>query len=109
MNKTIRLGICCFLFFSSLSGYTQTWVDSVEMHGREVYMSADKYKWDWGQATFLNSLIHLYNSKPVSEKNGIVTLTNAGKFIQTSAKVTAFIYRLNGWYEIPLGPNKNIK
>jgi unsaturated rhamnogalacturonyl hydrolase len=31
-------------------------------------MPADKYKWDWGQATFLNSLIHLYNSKTVAEK-----------------------------------------
>ena len=68
MNKTIRLSIYCFIFFSSLSGYTQTWVDSVEIHGREVYMPPDKYKWDWGQATFLNSLIHLYNSKPISQK-----------------------------------------
>jgi unsaturated rhamnogalacturonyl hydrolase len=32
-------------------------------------MPADKYKWDWGQATFLNSLIHLYNSKSLSEKS----------------------------------------
>lgn len=46
----------------------QSWVDSVDRHGREVFMPADKYKWDWGQATFLNSLIHLYNTKPAAEK-----------------------------------------
>ena len=31
-------------------------------------MPADKYKWDWGQATFLNSLVQLYNSKLANEK-----------------------------------------
>jgi unsaturated rhamnogalacturonyl hydrolase len=46
----------------------QTWVDSVDKHGREVFMPAAKYKWDWGQATFLNSLVHLYNSKSADEK-----------------------------------------
>lgn len=46
----------------------QSWVDSVDRHGREVFMPADKYKWDWGQATFLASLVHLYNSKPTAEK-----------------------------------------
>jgi len=46
----------------------QTWVDSVDRHGREVFMPAAKYKWDWGQATFLNSLVHLYNSKSAEEK-----------------------------------------
>lgn len=50
------------------TSFSQTWVDSVELHGREVFMPAEKYKWDWGQATFLNSLEHLYNSKSVAEK-----------------------------------------
>ncbi|MEI6277636.1 MAG: glycoside hydrolase family 88 protein, partial [Prolixibacteraceae bacterium] len=27
-----------------------------------------QYKWDWGQATMLNSMVHLYNSKPEAEK-----------------------------------------
>ena len=51
------------LFLFPVRNFAQTtWVDAVDKHGREVFMPADKYKWDWGQATFLNSLIHLYNS-----------------------------------------------
>lgn len=46
----------------------QSWVDSVERHGRAVYMPAEKYKWDWGQATFMNALKQLHDSKPASEK-----------------------------------------
>ncbi len=42
--------------------FSQSWVDAVDRHGRDIYMPADQYKWDWGQATFLNALIHLYNS-----------------------------------------------
>ncbi len=63
MNKLL---VTAFLsavsLFPSISR-AQSWVDSIEIHGREVYMPANKYKWDWGQATFLNALIHLYNSK----------------------------------------------
>jgi len=33
-----------------------------------------------------------------------VRLTFLGEVIYVSAEVTAFVYRLNGWYEIPLGP-----
>ncbi len=59
--------IIFFLLFSqALLG--QNWIDSLDLHGRQVYMPANEYKWDWGQGTFLNSLIHLYNSKPASEK-----------------------------------------
>lgn len=46
----------------------QTRVDSLDVYGREVFMPATQYKWDWGQATMLNSMVHLYNSKPDSEK-----------------------------------------
>jgi len=57
------------LFISPVRNFAQTtWVDAVDKHGREVFMPADKYKWDWGQATFLNSLIHLYNAKSPAEK-----------------------------------------
>lgn len=66
MRKAAPLAIA--LFFT-LSVHAQTWVDSVDRHGREQFMPAEKYKWDWGQATFLNSLIHLYQSKQtVAEK-----------------------------------------
>lgn len=60
MRKAAPLAIVLLL---TLSVKAQTWVDSVDLHGREQFMPADKYKWDWGQATFLNSLIHLYQSK----------------------------------------------
>lgn len=60
---TYKLSFFMLMTCISLTTQAQTWVDSVELHGREVYMPADKYKWDWGQATFLNSLIHLYNVK----------------------------------------------
>lgn len=66
MRKAAPLAIFLFL---TLSVHAQTWVDSVDRHGREQFMPAEKYKWDWGQATFLNSLIHLYQSKQtVAEK-----------------------------------------
>lgn len=39
---------------------SQTWVDSLERHGRDVFMPAEKYKWDWGQATFLHALKQLH-------------------------------------------------
>ena len=54
---------------TSYSLFAQTWIDSIDAGGREVYMPADKYKWDWGQATFLNSLVHLYNEKSGAEKD----------------------------------------
>ena len=63
--KTIITGI---LFLSSTLLFSQNWVDAIDSYGREVYMPADKYKWDWGQATFLNSLVHLYNYKSQTEK-----------------------------------------
>lgn len=67
--RKIAVSVCLlFLFFPALPK-AQSWVDSVERHGREVFMPADKYKWDWGQATFLNSLVHLYNVKQAADKN----------------------------------------
>lgn len=57
--------VLIFLVSISISSclQAQSWVDSVELHGRQVFMPAASYKWDWGQATFLNSLVHLYYSK----------------------------------------------
>jgi unsaturated rhamnogalacturonyl hydrolase len=53
-----------FLFLPAIqiTAQQKTWIDSLERHGREVYMPANKYKWDWGQATFLNSLKQLYHA-----------------------------------------------
>ena len=61
----LHLAYYCLLHCSAFS---QKWADSIEVYGREVYMPAEKYKWDWGQATFLNSLVHLYNVKPPAKK-----------------------------------------
>ncbi|MCX6327598.1 MAG: glycoside hydrolase family 88 protein, partial [Bacteroidia bacterium] len=66
--KMIKIVFTGMILLSSLSLFSQNWVDSVDVYGREVYMPAEKYKWDWGQATFMNSLIHLYNYKSPAEK-----------------------------------------
>lgn len=63
-----RIPVLCIALFLYTASYSQSWVDSVDKHGRDVYMPADKYKWDWGQATFLNALVHLYNSKTAADK-----------------------------------------
>jgi len=63
MNKLVfQAIIVIFPFLLSTTSFAQSWVDSIAMHGREVYMPAEKYKWDWGQATFLNSLKQLYHA-----------------------------------------------
>ena len=36
----------------------------------------------------------------------VVTLTFSGTVVYKAAELSAVIYRLNGWYEIPLGPSK---
>ncbi len=77
--KTFFTGIF-FLVSSSL--FSQNWIDSVDAYGREVFMPAEKYKWDWGQATFLNSLIHLYNYKSPAEKEKYL------KYIRTAMDST---------------------
>ncbi|MBI1343322.1 MAG: hypothetical protein GC171_10360 [Terrimonas sp.] len=63
--KTLITGMGMLL---SLSLFSQNWVHTVESYGRDVFMPADKYKWDWGQATFLNAVVHLYNQAPAQEK-----------------------------------------
>lgn len=51
------------LHATGIHAQPKTWVDSLEKHGREVFMPAEKYKWDWGQATFLHSLKQLHAVK----------------------------------------------
>ena len=62
------LTILCSACLVATTAGTQTWLDSVDRHGREVYMPAAQYKWDWGQATFLNSLVHLYHARAGADK-----------------------------------------
>lgn len=68
MKLKAKIFFSGIFFLVSSSLFSQNWVDSVDAYGRDVYMPAGKYKWDWGQATFLNSLIHLYNYKSPTEK-----------------------------------------
>lgn len=68
MKLRLHTSVVCIFLFISFAADSQSWVDSVERQGRQVFMPAEKYKWDWGQATFLNSLVHLYNSKSAPEK-----------------------------------------
>ncbi len=67
--KKIRVFLLVIVCFIKLNVQAQSWIDSVELHGREVFMPAEKYKWDWGQATFLHSLVQLYQSKSGTEKD----------------------------------------
>jgi unsaturated rhamnogalacturonyl hydrolase len=60
--------IAIFLVFCLATSNAQTRIDSLDVYGREVFMPSIQYKWDWGQATMLNSMVHLYHSKPESEK-----------------------------------------
>ena len=41
----------------------KTWIDSLDIYGREVVLPADKYRWDWAEATLLHSMVQLYNGK----------------------------------------------
>ena len=68
MKNAACLWSIFIVFIVSSPVFSQSWVNAVDRHGRDVYMPADKYKWDWGQATFLNSLIHFYNSSAKAEK-----------------------------------------
>jgi unsaturated rhamnogalacturonyl hydrolase len=63
-----RLIITLGLFLSILNAAAQTRADSLDTYGREVFMPAAQYKWDWGQATMMNAMVHLYNTKPESQK-----------------------------------------
>jgi len=68
MKNAVSLWIVLLLLMLSFPVFSQTWVDAVDRHGRAVYMPADQYRWDWGQATFLNAMIHLYNSSDKEKK-----------------------------------------
>lgn len=60
------------LFFSLIlpivSSNAQSPIDSLDRYGREIFMPATQYKWDWGQATMLNAMVHLYNTKSEADK-----------------------------------------
>ena len=60
--------LCIDTLFAQTNNQVQARIDSFDVYGREVFMPASQYKWDWGQATMMNSMVHLYNSRPESEK-----------------------------------------
>lgn len=63
-----KLVIVIGLFLFTWNAGAQTRVDSLDVYGREVFMPATQYKWDWGQATMLNSMVHLYYASPEAVK-----------------------------------------
>ncbi len=65
MKKMIFI-LGLFLFVGNANA--QSRIDSLDVYGREVFMPAAQYKWDWGQATFLNAMVHLYRNKPEAQK-----------------------------------------
>lgn len=56
--KEVYFFICLSLI--SLNTNATSWIDSISFYGREIYMPAAHYKWDWGQATMLNAIVHQY-------------------------------------------------
>jgi unsaturated rhamnogalacturonyl hydrolase len=63
-----KLIVVIGLFLFTWNAGAQTRVDSLDVYGREVFMPATQYKWDWGQATMLNAMVHLYYARPDAEK-----------------------------------------
>ena len=70
MKKMIFI-LGLFLFVGNANA--QSRIDSLDVYGREVFMPAAQYKWDWGQATFLNAMVHLYRNKPEAQKYLFIT------------------------------------
>ncbi len=66
MKKTSLFIVICLALLNAVCA--QSWVDSVDRHGRAIYMPAEKYKWDWGQATFMNALVHMYYASKGDDK-----------------------------------------
>ncbi len=64
--KKLSITISLFLLICHTNAQTRT--DSLDVYGREVFMPAEQYKWDWGQATMLNSMVHLYYAKTDADK-----------------------------------------
>jgi unsaturated rhamnogalacturonyl hydrolase len=63
-----KLVVVIGLFLFTWNAGAQTRIDSLDVYGREVFMPATQYKWDWGQATMLNAMVHLYYARPDAEK-----------------------------------------
>lgn len=62
---------CLLLIFAATAKcdvVADNWIDSISKYGREVLMPAEKYKWDWGQATMLNAIVHQYRESPENKK-----------------------------------------
>ena len=79
--RKIIIVLCIFL--SGRNVVAQTWTDSLDTYGREKVMPPGQYKWDWGQATLLNAMVHLYNEKPETQKQVYLD------YIKTAMDVTS--------------------
>lgn len=68
---------CLLLIFAATAKcdvVADNWIDSISKYGREVLMPAEKYKWDWGQATMLNALYISTENHPKIRNRNILNI-----------------------------------
>lgn len=63
------ISLIIFLWNITVIYASNNWIDSISCYGREILMPASKYKWDWGQATMLNAIVHQYRDSIYTEKD----------------------------------------
>lgn len=67
MKKRFSL-LLVLLVASKFVVLADNWIDSISKYGREILMPIEKYKWDWGQATMLNAIVHQYRESSDNKK-----------------------------------------
>ena len=82
--KSIRsFFVACLLLATALSIQAQTWVDSMDVYAREVYMPSEKYGWTWQRASLLRTMVVQYELRPEQEKDIYL------QYVQTAMEATA--------------------
>lgn len=67
MNKN-RFLIALCLILSFQFSFSQTWVDSLDTYARLKYKPADKYHWNWMNASLLYTMVKQYDNAPDAKK-----------------------------------------
>ncbi|MCP4122723.1 MAG: hypothetical protein GY751_13300 [Bacteroidetes bacterium] len=75
------------LFFTLMcrfsAGAQTSWVDSMDVYARDVYLPAKKYIWTWQRASLLRSMVLQYELRPEDEKPVYL------EYVQTAMEATA--------------------
>ncbi len=61
MPKTVRTFVFFLLCIQGLSGYSQTWVDTLDIYARQSFLPAKNYLWLWTDAALLNTIVKEYD------------------------------------------------